>query len=362
MLKKIRQTGGSWLAKQHWGRRIGVYLSQSLGRATFGTSRKDRILQIGISVLILLVGVIIWPATSKPAFANQTTPPVYAHSWYITDPSNSGMQNLADRDASWTQGNCSGSLDSMVVLAFGQPGTWNGVYGVFDHAPGSPFISDAQVTQAAEQYMTRWYNDTNACPRLHVVIGLNNYHECVYSPCSIYTAGQKWAGMLNTLASWLNSQNYAWQITAWAGDDMETGWDSASATRQFVDGFNNQDNCSCLFVDFGDAWQHSGWTDTDVYYVAWGATYDVPLPEIYDTGGAATNRWTQVRVEYYMFFYGVMTECSGSDPLPTGSCWVSLNGDYENAPNQAWWQLWNTLNANGVGQSTLNYSTNVKWP
>jgi hypothetical protein len=60
-----------------------------------------------------------------------------------------------------------------------------------------------------------------------------------------------------------------------------------------------------------------------------------------------------------MDFKGVMTECKGSDPLPSSNCQVGSHT--ENAPSQAWSQLWNTMKNNGFGQSTLNYTTNIHY-
>jgi hypothetical protein len=295
-------------------------------------------------VLVLAVlGAGLFPAG---ALAAQTTPPPYTHSWYITDASYAAMDSLGASDGAWDDNGC---RNSFVVLDFGQVGREPSVdtrydsYGAYIPQYPYPFKSDYQILHDAQHYAAAWYHATGACPRLHLIIGLNNQNECPKSGlgCSRTNAGTQWAKVLAALTANLVSNNFDWQITAWAGDDMETGWDSAAKTRDFVDGFNANAPSGSELIDYGDAWSHTGWTTTDVYYVAYGATHDWPLPEIYSQ--AAADRWTDVRVSHYMYFRGVMSTTVG------------------NSANTAWQQLWDTLNANGVGQSSLDYSTRIKY-
>lgn len=316
-----------------------------------------------MSALIFLIGLAAWCGTSQQAFASSITPPVYAHSWYINDPSYSGMSSLGAKEGQWTSSNCSRGpgFDEMVLLDFGAVGhdSGNGVYGTYDFASKYPFISDFQIINAVEFYMQSWYLFAGPCPHLHLVIGTSNYQECpTGSPCDVYTAGQQWANVVDTVNRWLIRQNYGRQMIAYGGDDIETGWDSFSKTRPFVDGFNANDPAYYKLMDFGDAWQHTGWTDADVYYVAQGAANDSPLPEIYSP--AAATRWAQIEVgQGPMQFSALITECQGSDPLPVSDCQVGNHTEL--APNQAWRQLRNTLNSNGVGQASLDYTTNIKY-
>ncbi len=79
-----------------------------------------------------------------------------------------------------------------------------------------------------------------------------------------------------------------------------------------------------------------------------------PLPEIYTS--YATQSWVTVRQQYPMWFIGVMTECKQGDPLPYYYC-TTPAGQY--APSGAWWALWTSLNNVALGQSSLDYATNI---
>lgn len=293
--------------------------------------------------ILVIPGAIGLPVS---ALAAQTTPPPYTHSWYVTNISAAAMDALGASDGSW---DASGCRNSFVVLNFGQVARDPSVdtrydsYGTYMFQYPYPFISDFQILQAAEQYVAAWYRVTPSCPRLHVIIGLNNYNECPIGGlgCLRSRAGTQWANVLGDLTAYVAKSNFSWQITAWAGDDMETAWDSGLATREFVDGFNANAPPGSELIDFGDAWSHSGWTDNDIAYVAYGATHNWPLPEIYSQ--AAADRWTALRLGRYIYFRGVMSTTTG------------------NSPDLAWQQLWNTLNANGVGQSSLDYSTRIRY-
>jgi hypothetical protein len=326
-----------------------------------------------MALVALLASVAVLLGTAQPARAAQTTPPWYAHSWYINDVTNasaqnttSTMYNLGYRDGQWMTSHC---INSVTVLDFGQP-AWSatdaryGGYGSDLYAPGNPLVNDAVIAQAAEDYALGWYNATR-CGVLHLSVGTNNFHQCwMGSPCSISTAGAKWGQMIDAIHNYLVAHKMAWQIAISASDDMETTWDSAAATRQFVDTFNANDPAGLAFYDFGDALRSSTWTDADVYYVAWGASKDLALPEIYVH--SAADRWTAVKKEYLngnagaLIFSGVLSECHNTYPLPqTNTTCSNPSGEY--VPYSAWRALWSDLQANGVGQTSLNYASNIKF-
>jgi hypothetical protein len=103
------------------------------------------------------------------------------------------------------------------------------------------------------------------------------------------------------------------------------------------------------------------------YFAAYGATDDIPLPEIDFQN--PMNTWINLRVSgdggqpYVIYFQGVLTACNvDSDPLPTGTCQVDDNGKIYTwwSPTLAWTNFWNALNSNGVGQNSLNYGTNIR--
>jgi hypothetical protein len=317
--------------------------------------------QHGVLIVTVAVALIVGIARAIPAFALTNAPSAYAHSWYINASDATSMYNRGYNDGLHDNANCSNAFS---IIDFGQVANESAAgyqgYGTYDFASGYPFTSDSTILTAAEKYASGWYNATGSCPRLHVELGTNNYNECPFGnqrgACSPSGAGAQWGQLVNDAQTYLVAFRMSWQITAWAANDMETGYDCASKTQGFVDGFNGNNPSSAELHDFGDAWIHSCWTDADVAYMAWHG-YDWPMPEIYSQ--AAADRWTGVRQAYFMNFQGVTTECTGGDPLPTGNCLV--NSHYENSPNQAWNQLVNDLNGHGVGGSSMTYANNIQF-
>lgn len=288
-----------------------------------------------LALVSLIGGGIVHPlsahASSKPLKQRlspyaSVAPAVYAHSWYIVNPdiphNYAAMYNLGASDGRFDSANCT---LSQVVLDFGQvdygTGYWGGGSGygvyVYNSSLGYPFITDAQVLASAENYVQGYYNASSSCPRLRIIIGTNNSNECLNSSCTTYNAGTAWGQTVKALNSYVSSKGESWKIVdVDGGDDIETdvahGWDTYSKTMGFVEGFNNGDN-TALFVDYGDVFANSYWTDADLYTVNWGYGNDVPIPEIYTSG--LLNSYVQFHNNHPdVYFYGVMTECANIQP------------------------------------------------
>jgi hypothetical protein len=374
-------TRAFWAARPHWRR--GLLMGSGLLLALLGTIQ---FLVVGDPLVAASPGVS-WAAASGKAGAvalaagvpaggaqkladyrslfappGQDTPPAYSHSWYIDDLGQSAMQRLGRADAVRQSAGCT---TSFVILDFGQPGMDDdGTYGTYDFAPTSPFVSDAQIERAVESYADGWHAAAAACDQLLVGPGTSNYHECVFgADCSIFEAGQQWAVTANRIQVYLRTQRWTDHMNAFAADDMETGWDSAARTRQFVDGYTAGDVGGLYLLDFGDAWKSPTWTDADVYYVAWQAGYDLPFPEVYFEGAA--NRWAAVKGEFMhgaagpMVMAGVMAECQQVDPLPGDICANPDDGEFGTV--QAWQHLWDTMGAASVGQPSMAFISDIRY-
>jgi hypothetical protein len=212
-------------------------------------------------------------------------PLTYSHSWYITDPDPTTVGWLGVADGVLDNETCT---DSLVVLNFGRPDYQSGTYGTNYFADNFPFISDLEIIYAAEQYAEGWYSTTSACPRLKLVVGTNNYHQIPSGGGTPGGAGSEWADVVDAVQDYLIAHGSAWQITAWAGSDMEQpsgseDWDCADRTREFVSAYNDNINATD-FLNYGTAWvprncpdiEDDEWTAEDVYYVSWGAYWNYP--------------------------------------------------------------------------------------
>lgn len=337
----------------------------------------------GAVVFVLLLSTIALGWYIAPRFtaahAAQSLVPTYSRSWYIESSANNAagdIQALSQKDARWAVASkqCGGTrYASFTLLDFGEPHTSGGVYGTYT-VKTNLFWSDAAIAGAAKQYLLTWHGNAAAC-RLKLAIGLSNHHECAYDggSCSIAEAGALWAQMVNELNIWVQRQHYTAQMTVWGAFDAETTWDGADKTRQFVDGFNANDGAKVPLVDFGDmrdgtplidpdtGLAERTWTDTDRYYVAWKARYDVALPEIYDLFDLQV--WTRLQQNHHdLNFLGIMTEaCSSGETLaltdPRVDCGSVFNG-YGFFPSTAFMVLKQSIQQ----QNPIYYVTSMPVP
>lgn len=309
----------------------------------------------------------------------------YSHSWYIDNPDD--MAWLGQQDARWLSqesagNNCAG--DFLTVLDFGRPSRKYSTsssplddYAMSLFGHHSAWSTYRAVERLAERYLDAWAATASSCPRLHLVLGTSNYAECLdaVGTCDVSTAGRLWDTVAHDVMSYVSGKGYAGQVTGiWVGDDLEGSWDPWPTTLKFLEGARDQErtySAHAHLVDYGDA--NAGacsevtgdcaqpWTRANVYAAAWGLGWDVPLPETYSSGTA--RRWEDVtRAQGAMGFVGVMTECSGADPLPAGRCWVqtgsgATDGGCQWSPTVGY----SHLQAAGA-RATIAYATNMQWP
>ncbi len=299
------------------------------------------------------------------------------------------MSSLGANDASWYSNDCAYSgQDFLTVLNWGRPGLNNGVYSVLDH--NSVYQSYTLVVGYTEQYIQAWYNNVLSCPMMTLMVGTSNSYECyngTYNPsCSVYTAGVDWDNAIHSVMNWVASHHYDTRITIWGGDDLEGEWDqwtggsgcpAEPTTLDFLNGVANQEatySPHALLGDYGDASTGIGnnqcnfspgvWTENDVYQASWGIGWDVPIPELYQNAsyqGYQFNAWSQVFKDYQgqkYEFYGVMTECSEVDPLPSGQCYNQRNETCEWSPTIA---MTNVNAKQEFGTWPYQDVTNIRW-
>lgn len=353
-------------------------------------------LRIALLALLVAVGLVVGAAasggtTAALAYGNQTITPWYTHSWYVDSTNGTQMYNLGYSDGIWDSNHCFGSgnnssSDKLTILDFGKQvnvaggGAYYG-YGTLLFDAYSTPVQDDTIVWLAQQYVIGYYASSSSCPQLTIAMGTNNYRICESSPytCDTATAGRTWGDAVSVLQGWLQSNNYSSSvnhINANAASDMQTfggGWSCAGTTRTWVDNFNSNNPYGARLIDYGDAYTSAGcWSIQDAYYVSWGATYNWPLPEIYDTGGYQICTWVD---GYYgsctqgyavessnnrVTFLGEMTECQNADPIPYGPC--SVSGHNEMGPGQAWQGLWDEQSSHPAWiQASMPYSTNIKY-
>lgn len=175
--------------------------------------------------------------------------------------------------------------------------------------------------------------------------------------------------MVNRVNDWISSPpTYAGRETAWGASDIETGWASAAASRDWVNGYDSANNWR--FLNFGDAGGcppygscNNGWTQEDVWFVSYGSAPAWPLPEIYclkctgssDTRGGNARQWQQISR------YGYDAHGYRMNILGSMTQWYAAGGCCTNRPEDGWSQLQNAVNSDSATREAIEYSTDITW-
>jgi hypothetical protein len=313
------------------------------------------------------------PCLSAPLPTAQGVP--YSHSWYINSPTI--LARLGRSDAQWlnTQSarvHCAG--DFLTVLDFGHPTTkgssTNSALDQYAMTLWGHLTTYRQIEQLAERYLDAWHATATSCPRVRLALGTSNYAECFHAvgSCSIYTAGQQWDVVVHDVQQYVSAKGLSGQITGvWVADDLEGSWDPWPQTVQFLAGVRDQEHTyptHVNLVDYGDA--NAGactelggsctqpWSQENVYAAAWGMGWNVPVPETYSSG--TTRKWGHLaQTHRTLRFAGIMTECAGADPLPTGLC--DVGGSAQWSPTMGYTHLQAVDPAHPIP-----YATNIQMP
>lgn len=309
---------------------------------------------VSLSLLVCL-SLLITPAahaaplSKQPKKATQQILPLKtANTIHAAAPAYtiSLYENTTNATTMYNQGcNAAHGPAGLIVLDWGQPvDLGGGTYGTYDF--GGADVSDTSILHAVANFAQGVWNCRVSGTNLAVAIGESNYGSSV---SNWYADGQAWGNMVNSVQSFIANNNYT-VVGAYGAGDLETEWNSFSVTSSMVNGYNN--TSSRLYFDFGDD-TPGYWTDYQVWYVAWGASASVPLPEIYYTADA-TYDWEPLDVWACnneggsMGFKGTMSEnASGTD-----------------SPSQSFNDMYNALGSNSCtagGRSSMIFETQINY-
>jgi hypothetical protein len=249
-----------------------------------------------------------------------------------------------------------------IVLYFGRPAYRNGTYGTILYS--NAFAPISAIEQAAKAFLAGYWACSPPSAGIRLVIGTSNYGGSV-----TYAHGSQWAQLVTRVNSWISSPpSYASKETAAGGSDMELGWNTASVTRAWANGYvsvyqwpyYNYGDCSGCPSKTHPTWRpDNNWTQEDVWYVSWGAPPAWPLPEIYNSTMA--GQWQYMSLYSYthhdgrMIVKGAMTQRQACQDL--GSACPGTN----NTPAQGWSQLWDALNSDARTAQSLDWSTDITY-
>jgi hypothetical protein len=253
-----------------------------------------------------------------------------------------------------------GREDGIAVLAFGKPLRVEGTYGVSVFGPG--FASVDEVERAATAYAQGYVRCAGTGgPPLVMAVGTSNFGDQV-----TFEHGRAWALMVDAVNERLVRLGASQVVEAAGASDLELGWNSPTVTRRWVDGYGSV--ARWPYYDFGEALAcppagpcHGRWTQDDVWYVAWGAPFARPLPEIYSDDGVMAAQWYRLSLYSYLHHGNRMT-IAGAVSQDRACSQTSTGCDgLANAPSDAWTQLWVALNSDPRTAQPLPWSTDFGW-
>jgi hypothetical protein len=283
-----------------------------------------------------------------PALATPTKP-ITNWSFYILSTNTTTAYNLG-----CNQGNYDAShsdADSEVFLDFGGQ-----VSGGTELINGI-VISNSTVESISEQFAFGYWVCTGAdtTSNLNLSVSTNNSIDEGTSQ------GETWAGIVNTVTNWVADN--AGQVSVWGGNDIEPGFGSASAAIDWSNGFG--DDTDTLYLNDGSADGcppfgscNNGWTQHDVWYVAWGATPAVSSPQIYCS--AQGSQWAALSLYGAddetgpILFQGPLDQydLDTTDNYTSTGAWDDLVNDLDAHSATAWTPPYSLEIHDEVGSST----------
>lgn len=256
--------------------------------------------------------------------------PAPVTAWYMYGSSAADLRSYAYAHGCAFARAQPGSAIRVLLLDFGaarklDSSTW----GAVDFS--NTRFSNADILGALERAADGYHN-CHVRGGVDIAYGTSNYHlsGSGMTGTDAWYAGYHQAERANALADYQDAEGYTSQ-TADAAADMEPSWDTASVTKQLVNG--NQAQGWALDYDFGsadgcpqsgsaDGPCNNGWRASDVGYVSFHGLA-LPLPEIYYSANA--QQWTVVRKLWGGdYFFAGATSSTGVGLAPS-SAWSALN-------------------------------------
>ncbi|HVS05254.1 MAG TPA: fibronectin type III domain-containing protein [Candidatus Dormibacteraeota bacterium] len=238
----------------------------------------------------------------------------------------------------------------LTVLAFGAPCVdAMGVYGTQLFNTSSCTTDDKLVPLA--QAWLRGYQSTHgsSTPQAILVLGTSNSLTAApdvlngaLTDAQMQASAQAWfTNVVQPVAAGLSGPA---PVTVWAGSDIEQSssgsWYGPGPSRIWVDAFgaaaagslSSNRRCSgndpFRLADYGDNVLTGGWTNDDIYHVAWGAPVACAVPQIYfpfmAQNWAGLNQWAQANARPPIIFTGPMSRGGAGGTLSASDSWSQL--------------------------------------
>ncbi len=288
------------------------------------------------------------------------------------------------------------SAQTLVILDFGQPNynASTNTYDAYLTRSDAPEITNSQIEAVAKSFALGYANAViGGSSALFLIIGTNN----VANLATYYDHGAAWANLVIKIQADINSAGFAPYVRVEAGNDVEGNpkqhFEPPSLTRTWFAGFASVANTQTpplVVFDYGDAGgcpensymrsdtkdgtglcclvgQTCSPTSSDVYtqgdfwYISFGSGVSLPLPEIYNTGGANARQWGQIALysqqQQHQFFpmEGPLVQAAACSQPGAQSC-----TGIDNTAQMAYSQLTTVFSAPPLSTSAFSYYSDIK--
>ncbi len=312
----------------------------------------------------------------------QPTPFLWTNSYYITSIEPDKMYNLGC-DLGTRDAITDGIQDSLVILDFGSPTNKNGELGA--SLLSSNPTATTTLALAVETYAKGYYDCTAGDYSSHLTIGIGttNYQlsgGTGWTGAVTRDHGHAWTWMVNAVNDYIIQQGYSSQVSVVGANDLEVSFNTPANTIPWIDAYDDW-NLYPL-IDFGDLagcptrlrpdWTcGNGWTMDNVWYKAYGASPNSPLPEIYLTYGTNARQWAYLshwavlnKEGHRIDFLGTLTQWTACEQSGYNGCYqndTDPDNDTNNTPFQGYDQLYDELLYWPETAQELRWASDMMW-
>ncbi|HET9127925.1 MAG TPA: hypothetical protein VFN73_07580 [Propionibacteriaceae bacterium] len=275
-----------------------------------------------LAALVTLASLVVVAASMVTSTGRAFAGSMPANDWsfYVTSMNDGTASALGCNQGKYDASH--GRINSDVTLDFGgQNSTNGGTLLPFSNTS----VSYGAIEAYAENFAYNYWNCTasDSTSQLTLSLGTNTSAYDVNS-----AGGAAWAGVVNAVTSYLRSHGYG-QVVVWGASDIEVEWDTYAHTAAWESGYAA--HTSAMYVDYGDASGcppyggcANGWTQSDVYDIAWGFAPAQVEPEIYYQSQG--TEWASVsNTQGRIHFWAVLDEYNlDNTTLSPSGAWAAL--------------------------------------
>lgn len=273
------------------------------------------------------------------------------------------------RDKASLLGCSNGHKQGRMTLFFGAPTQVGPVYGT------SMWAARDQTTETIGDIVKHFVRGYVWCRQdssyqLMVGIGTSNSRLESKDGNWIRGHGRQWATIVKHISDWAD-RHYPGSVRIYGAWDAEPSWSPLVHAQHWMDGYQSYPGHRPLYANYSadgcsptssdNASCNNGWTQRDIWDLAWERPPAMPIPQIYANSGVNARQWQRISeygARYHdrpLTFFGTMTQ-SGACAQVGGCQGIS------NTPHEARNQMVHHLRRHDrTRQAEIESTTDMNW-